>query len=126
MANRYMHQQRFSPIKGVTNLFAVVNIGASGAPTIASDLKNARYITSIVRNAAGEYTLTLDDTYYELISLNIMQQYTSNQDLTFQILNEDVDGAKTIKFACKSATTSTDPADGSKLRINIELKNSNA
>lgn len=124
MANRYMHQMSYVPIKGYTTLVAVIDIGATGAPTIGTELKNARYITSIARNAAGEYTITLDDQYYELISFNVMQQLASNQDLHFQILAEDVDGAKTIKFACKTGATSTDPTQNSKLRIMITLKDS--
>ena len=103
MANRYMHQQNFSPLKGVTRLFGVISIGASGAPTISTALKSGRYINSIARNAAGEYTITLDDKYYELINFHVVQEYANNQDLNFQVLAEDVDGAKTIKFACKSA-----------------------
>lgn len=125
MADRYMHQQRFSPYPGVVTLFAVFAIAAAGAPSISSDIKNSQYVSGIVRTGAGAYTVTFADAYVELFNMYPTLEASANQDLTFQITNVDV-ANKQISFVTKTGNVSTDPAAGSKLRITFDLRNSNA
>lgn len=120
MANRNFHRLQ-SLTREVKHLHAKVSIGASGAPTLDTNLSIG--VASITRDSAGVYILTLDDKYNALIDFSVMQVAASAEDLTFQIESEDVDGAKTIQFQCKAAAVETDPSDGSSLLIKIALKN---
>ena len=119
MANRnYNRVQALE--KEAKHLYAKVSIGSSGAPTLSRKLG----VASIVRDNTGLYTLTLQDAYNDLLSIDIKQLVASAQDLNFQLIAEDVDNAKTIQFRCITATTATDPSSGSVLYIHIVLKNS--
>jgi hypothetical protein len=119
MANRNYNRHQ-SLEKEIKSLYADVAIGASGAPTI----NKALGVESITRDSAGVYILTLQDKYTRLVAVNAVQLVASAQDLNIQLEAEDVDGAKTITLRCVSAGVETDPANGSRLLINIDLKNS--
>lgn len=120
MANRRFNRYQ-SLEREVKALYAEVAIGASGAPTLSEGLG----IASISRNGAGDYDLVLEDKYNRLVHFDVNQEATSAEDLTFQILSEDVAGStKTINFVCKAAAVDTDPSNGSVLRIKVEVKNS--
>lgn len=119
MANRNFNRLQALE-KEIKHLHVKVSIGASGAPTLSRKLG----VTSIARNSAGLYTLTLDDKYNDLISLDIQQLVASAEDLKFQLVAQDVSSAKTIQFRCIAIATETDPSSGSVLYINIALKNS--
>ncbi len=121
MANRNFHRVQ-SLSREVKILHAKVAIGASGAPTLDSNLSVG--VASITRDSAGVYIVTLDDKYTALLHFSAMQLEATAEDLTFQVESEDVDGAKTIQFQCKAAAVETDPSDGSVLLLRMELKNS--
>ena len=105
--------------KEVKTLYAEVAIGATGAPTLTSGLG----ITSISRDSAGVYIVTLDDKYVRLMAFNVIQYEATAEDLTFQVEVADVVSAKTIQFQCKAAAVETDPSSGSVLLLKVELKN---
>jgi len=121
MANRNFNRAQALE-KEIKTLYADVSIAASGAPTLTKGLG----ITSIARDAAGEYTLTLDDKYTRLMHASFIHLDADAQDLIFQLNSEDVDGDKTITFECLTADAETDPADGSRILIRIDLKNSSS
>lgn len=108
--------------KEIKELHAEVTIGASGAPTLVHKLG----ITSIVRDSAGVYEITLDDKYIRLCNFQVIQLAAAAEELSFQLESEAVASTKKIKFQCKAAAVETDPSSGSKLFIKIELKNSSA
>ena len=119
MANRnYNRLQALE--KEIKDLHVSVNIGAAGAPTLVRRLG----IESIARNSAGLYTITLQDKYNDLVSVDISQQVAAAEDLKFQLAASDVQSAKTIQFRCIAIDTETDPSSGSVLRIKLSLKNS--
>lgn len=118
MASRYFKDVQAAET-GRVYTHAKINIGATGAPTIA----DAPFVDSIVRNGAGDYTLTLQDSYNELFHFGIINAISSNQDLVFQLHTVDV-AAKTLRFICKTGNASTDPSSGTVLYIDIGLKNS--
>lgn len=120
MANRNFN--RFQALeKEVKSIFADVAIGATGAPTLSRGLG----IASIVRDSAGTYTITLEDRYNRLLGASVTQIVTGGaEDLSFQLDSEDVDGTKEIVLVCHTAGTETDPSDGSRLLIELLLKNS--
>lgn len=119
MANRN-YNRRQALDKEVKDIYLQVSIGASGAPTLNRPLG----VSSIVRNSAGLYTITLQDKYMSLRAVQIVQQAALAEDLTFQVTAEDVDGAKTIQFMAHAAAVATDPSSGSTLYIALQLKNS--
>lgn len=108
--------------KEIKHLHMEVAIGGTGAPTLTSGLG----IASISRTSAGLYQITLQDKYVRLMGMSIMQLVSSAEDLVFQVQAEDVDSAKTISFHCLAGGVATDPSSGSKLFIQIMLKNTTA
>lgn len=106
----------------VKHLHAKVSIGASGAPTLDSEISVG--VESIVRDSAGVYIVTLDDKYNDLVDFSVMQLATAAEDLSFQVEAEAVATDKTVQFQCKAAAVETDPSDGSTLFIKLALKNS--
>ena len=120
MANRRFQRVQ-SLSREVKILHGRVAIGAAGAPTLDANLSVG--ISSVERDSAGVYIVTLDDAYNNLLHFSVMQLEATAEDLTFQVESEDVDGAKTIQFQCKAAAVETDPSDGSVLLLRIELKN---
>lgn len=121
MANRNFNRVQALE-KEIKELFMEVTIGATGAPTVVQALG----VTSIARNGAGDYTITLDDKYNSLKFFEAIQLDTSAQDINFQLHSEDVDGAKTIRFLCLTGASATELASGNKLYVKIELKNSSS
>lgn len=118
MANRNFNRAQ-NLEKEVKSLFVDIAIGATGAPT----LTRGRGIASVSRTSAGLYKITLDDKYNRLMHVDIKQVVATAEDLTFQVKAEDVDGDKTIDIQCLAAAVATDPSDGSRLLIRIDLKN---
>lgn len=119
MANRNFN--RFQALeKEIKSLYAEVAIGASGAPTVTKALG----ITSVVRNSAGLYTITLDDKYNRLMSVEVRVVAPTAEDLNVQMAAADVTSAKTVQIRCVAAGVATDPASGDSLLIRIDLKNS--
>ena len=120
MANRRFQRMQ-SLTREVKHLHAKVAIGASGAPTLDSEISVG--VESITRDSAGVYILTLEDSYKKLVDFDVMLEAAAAEDLSFQIESEDVASAKTIQFICKAAAVETDPSNGANLFIKIALKN---
>lgn len=126
MANRYFDQFALSLEKQKVLLFSKATIGAAGAPTL--DAANSKGIASMVRNSAGNYTITLQDTYNRLLGAHIVLivgSGTPAAPLSF-IVSEAVATTKAIvvQFTAVDGTTATDPASGEQVRISLQLKNS--
>lgn len=121
MANRNFNRAQALE-KEVKSLYADVAIGAAGAPTLTKGLG----IASITRDSAGVYIVTLDDSYTRLMSVHITQLAATAEDLTFQLETEAVSASKTLQFQCKAAAVETDPSNGSRLLITINVKNSSS
>jgi hypothetical protein len=126
MANRWFEQFAYSLVKGKVFLYGKVTIGAAGAPTLVS--ANSKGISSIVRNSAGKYTITLQDKYNRLLHIKpviVLGAGTPAAPFNF-VVSESVASAKTIviQFLAVDGTTATDPASGEEVRFEIQLKNS--
>lgn len=119
MANRNFNRKQALE-KEVKEIYLDVAIGATGAPTLTRGLG----VASIARNSAGLYTVTLQDAYMKLMSVNISQVVSAAEDITFQVAAESVASAKTVQFRCQAAAVATDPSSGSRLLIQFNLKNS--
>ena len=100
-----------------------VSIGATGAPTL--DSFSAGY-ASIVRNSAGDYTVTMSEGYSGFLNGLVTYLDTTNADFVFQwdAIN---DTTSAYSFRCIGADGSPvaeDPASGSTLYITLWLRNS--
>ena len=123
MANRYTRQFTAANIPGVNHIFAQVAIGAAGAPTIQT---GGSYITAMVRNSAGDYTLTLADSWYSL--LNVCAVFDSGASAPASPLvnvRTNAVGTKSLRLTFRTgAGTATDPASGEVMYLDLMLKNS--
>lgn len=108
--------------KEVKELFALISIGATGAPTLTT----GHGIASISRTAQGDYRLTLQDKYVSLKFFEGALLKSSGEDIRFQLKADSVSSSKIIDFFTLTGATATDPSSGSKLYLKIEVKNSSA
>lgn len=127
MANRLFQQFRFSLEKQVVELWFKATIGASGAPTlVAADSKG---VASISRNSAGEYTITLQDTYVKLLDASFCQLLAGgvNAAPVACLQSEAVASTKTIVVQFSSgAGAAADMDSGTVLRGRVTVSNSSA
>ena len=121
MANRAFNRYQ-SLEKEVKSLYLDVAIGASGAPTLSRGLG----VASITRSSTGLYVITLQDAYNRLLNARVTILNASAQDAHPQLVSESVASAKTISFRTITGSTGAvvDPANGARLLISLELKNS--
>lgn len=127
MANRLLNQFGASFEKAVVNVFADVTIGATGAPTL--NAAKSKGVKSIVRNSAGDYTLTLQDTYAKFFSCwvgFIKGTAPAAPNESIKAFNMSAAGGATIEFVLFNGATATDPASGEELFIEICVGNSAA
>lgn len=123
MASSYHFRNHQAKEANVTELFLRADIGASGAPTL--DTVASKGIASIVRDATGDYTITLSEAYNSLLMVDVMLLEADDTDLTHQVLAQAVSNATpTVQVGFHAATTPTDPPDGSDIYIRITVKNS--
>ena len=127
MANTYfrsqfLYQKEAMPVR----LYMHVTFGAAGAPT----LERGQGITSIVRNSAGKYTITLADNYNRMLGVNMMQLAGASPQAApvKQIVSQAVSTAAAptviVQYYAIDNSTATDPASGEELYMEIALGNS--
>jgi hypothetical protein len=127
MANRYLYQFRGSFEPARVTISMKVSIGASGAPTLVSGQN--RGVSSIVRNSAGRYTITLQDSYARLLMLSrtpMRSSPSASPETTIIADNSATLAAPTIVIQCSAAGVATDPANGETMMIQMDLKNSSS
>lgn len=101
-------------------LFGEITVGASGA--VSS--QDCDGFTVAKEATAGQYTLTLDETFNKFLALDTT--IIDATDVLFDtVLSEDVDGAKTIVVQLWDADTpaATDATSGTVLKFAIAVKN---
>lgn len=141
MANRQFIQYSYQLEKGLVRLYARVNIGATGAPTLVTTTSSSgnpsNGIASISRSSAGKYVITFGavgatqtnlDTYQRLVwaQANVINS-TISTVVSTQISVEAVTtaSAPAITIQCLAAAgTAVDPNSGDVLLVEIVLKNS--
>jgi len=111
---------------GAVVLEGSLTIGASGAVGTL-DIPG---VASATRNGAGDYTFTLDDTYYAFLGMSVMVESTSLNAAEWQLRNEDVNNATTpivriLFHNSESPPVATDPSNTT-LWITIRLDTSAA
>lgn len=125
MANRRFFQFRYSAQRDVVDLSIKAAIGASGAPTISTT--DAKGVTSIVRNSAGNYTILLQDNYAALMSATVtVMNATASAAPVSQLISEQVSNATAPQVVIQTldaAGVAADPDDGATLLIHLMLRN---
>jgi len=123
MANRYLRNIQYSTEAATSGIFAQVTIGAAGAPTLNF---GGSFISGIVRNSAGDYTITLRDTWARLLQFDVTFLVSASAPAApnFRVKTNNITtGSLTVVFA-NSAGTATDPANGEVIFMAITVKNS--
>lgn len=128
MADRLFNQFSGSLEKAVVTLFGDVTIGAVGAPTLVAS--KSKGIKSIVRNGAGDYTVTFQDKYAKFLSFwvgVIKATVSAAPSQTVKAFSMNAAGGATVNFVLyNSAGAATDPASGEELFIEATFGNSAA
>lgn len=128
MANRLFQQFRFSLEKKVVELWGHVTFGAVGAPTL--DTANSKGIKSIVRNSAGTYTITLQDTYKYLLKVDAhwINPGAAPAAPSVYVVSQNIGNlaAPTIVIKTNAAGTATDPATTDELKFHLTFRDSGA
>jgi len=122
-------------LTGAVTISAAAVIVAQPLNVITPVLNLSPGFKSVVRNSAGDYTLTLQDHYMFLKAFRVMVVSAVAEDLTFQLKAFSVDPVitpsvpntpATIEFLCLKAGVPTDPQFADVLLIKAELKNTSA
>lgn len=121
MANRYMYpmaslEKATSFLFGKAQLTAVTGVVASFT---------GFGIETIARSGAGEYTITLQDSWNDILDLSFNLVGATAEDLNTQVLSYDA-AAKEVIVQTLTAGVPTDCTNAFELMIGIVAKNSSA
>lgn len=119
MANRNFHKDSGSLERGLVTLYAPISIGVAGAVTLDKKLG----VSAVTRTGAGTIEIELDDKYFYMVQANATI-VGADQDFTFQVVSDLSATTKVITVTTKVAGTVADLANGTKLKIELVLKNS--
>lgn len=128
MANRWLQQFSYTLEKQTCNLYAKVEIGADGAPTLVTD-NQSKGFASISRSAEGKYDVTLQDSWYKFLACHVVFDAgeTGPQAPTVSIYDNLVTANPgTFSLLCQNGGVDTDPADGEIMYIHLVVGNSSA
>lgn len=128
MANRFFQQFRFSLEKQIVDLYFKVTIGAAGAPTLVAN--GSKGVKSIVRNSAGNYTVTLQDSYFKFLDLDVTTLNATGIPAAPAVglitVGVNSVAAPTINYVMSTGGVATDPANGDTLYGKVSVTNSSA
>lgn len=139
MAQRKYEQFQETLEKGLVTIHGNIPIGATGAVGTLDPKKN-QGILSVVRNSAGNYTITLGnsaqsavDKYQRLVNAQVVLSLATVTAtvMQVQVTSDLVLSAGTVTFQCIGPTSSSvttpiavDPDNGAILLVSLVLKNS--
>tara|TARA_R110000868_G_scaffold148576_3_gene370557 strand:+ start:4389 stop:4793 length:405 start_codon:yes stop_codon:yes gene_type:complete len=129
MADRNFYPNSLSLEVDHVSLWAQIVIGSGGAVTSSSGLG---ILTVVKESAAGQYTITLTDSYNKLLWAGCTLLSTTDGAQTigtaFRINSENVDdaAAPVLVIQCSDTATGADAnlTSGDILYVKIELRNS--
>lgn len=136
MAARYFQQFQGVLEKGVVTLYANIPIGASGAVGTLTNSQN-QGILSVVRNSAGNYTISFGnsaqgsiDKYVRLLDFSASVLLSSISVVSdIQVFNDNSSSGNIIiqvvapTATANTAGAATDPDNGAVILLAITLKN---
>lgn len=123
----YRSQFHYSYAGQRVSLMARVSIGSSGAPSIISG--TGMGIASIVRNSAGNYTINLTNTFYNLLSLSVISNSGSSAPAApltnIAVSSVSVAAAPLVTIQMRNLSgVATDPASGEILHLVMDMNRS--
>lgn len=130
MANRFLNPLNYTFEKATVGIYGDVTIGAAGAPTLVP--ANSKGIKSIVRNSAGDYTVTFADQYNKFLSFWVGFRRAAGSapaapTMVVKTVSPVAAGGATLEFILfNSAGAATDPANGEELYIEATFGNTAA
>lgn len=80
-------------------------------------------IESVDINAAGDYTIVLQDKYYDLKYCRAMVMNSTAVDVRFQLHSEAVDTTSSVRLLMLTGATKTDLPDSTTVLVKFENKN---
>lgn len=119
MANRYFSQFFYSLLKKPVFIGGKIALNSSAAVT-SFDIDG---VASVVKTGTGEYTVTLQDKYNKLVSIQ-GSNVDSAQDLAIAFTSIDVTSTKTFKVITKVAGTAANITDACDIYLDLILSNS--
>lgn len=131
MANHMFHTQMLGLEPNPVQLYAVLTIGSSGAPT----LTRGKGFKSISRTSTGLYVLTLDSSYNALLGFDVTTKTSTGLPAAPQaaLVTDASTSTGALTFQMSSATSSStttlvaaDPTSGDVLFVTVNLTNSSA
>lgn len=129
MANKTFRQPLGCLEVDVVSLYGTITFGSTGAVASSS----GKGISSIVRNSAGKYTITLDAPYNALLwaDTRILHSTLSSPatvGIEANLFSQDVSNASTptlvIQFVALDNGAAADPASGAVCYLKMDLRNS--
>ncbi len=103
----------------VVELYFKIAIGATGAPTIT----RGKGLTSIVRSAAGEYNLVLEDGYQEYLASSFVLTNAAATQFDFQF-TASAPTSGTLSIGASTNGTFAELTNGAVLDIALKCRNS--
>lgn len=112
----------------IIELYGTITIGSTGAVSASS----GKGISAVVRNSAGQYKVTLTDTYSSFLWANAVVLNTADSDptsvgVTNRVKAQAVTSATptvTFQFYNVATGAAADPASGAVIYVALKLKNS--
>jgi len=131
MSHRRAFQFQYSLERDLFNIYAIVTIGAAGAPTLESTSKG---IKSVTRSSAGDYVVNLSESYYKLMFAEAIVKNAAGIPVSSSVgIKADSSTSTTAPSvelvfsgptaAGNTALIATDPASGDKLFIKFIFRN---
>lgn len=126
MANYLTNQFSYSHAQP-EHLYTTVSFGASGAPTMVA--KTGMGISSVVRNSAGNYSITLSHAYPALLMVNVKSISPSaapaapSSYIVSSAVTSSTAPVIIVQFS-SIAGAATDPASGESVLLEVVLHKS--
>lgn len=127
MSNRRFQQFSWSNATQPVTVYAQVTFGATGAPTLNTGSAD---ISGIVRNSAGDYTLTFRQTFKQLLGVNCVfnsgSSLPASPAMNIKANNTATLATRTmnIVFSDLETPAATDPASGEIVYLAFVFNNS--
>jgi hypothetical protein len=120
MANRLFKQFIKTPDSELVHLDGYVSVGGTGA-VVTQTVSHC----TVSRLDVGKYRLTLDNKYPSLKSVSVVPVLKAAlADISWCLLDEDVDGAKTVDIQFHTTGSAAELASGNGFLVHLCLKNS--
>lgn len=110
---------RYRSCLSVVALHAIVNIGATGAPTVAKS-PDAKF--NCTRTSTGLYALTFPPGKNAWVHVSLLSAANTVVSWNLSALDANAGTASFRTLAGTNAAAVTDPANGDKLLIQIEVE----